>query len=264
MRGTSVVVVGCLAPLTGCHLYQNAARVLVNEPVLYLDEHKLRKDLHKDARHAWAEVCRQYPKRTFTDDFVEGFCDGYVDYLDNGGTAQLPAEPPLRYRRTKFLNPEGHERIRQYFLGFKYGMDVAIATGCRTFMTYPVVLPELPPPVDPNITVLPPPPDTSVPLLPVPRPVTPTPPGGGTEPKVPPKDPDSVKPPDKDKSPAEPISVPIPVPVPETAGPTLPPAGGEPAAEPPRPRPLFPAATPTGPLFDLPPPRPPVWGGPAR
>jgi hypothetical protein len=260
MRGSYVVVVGCLAPLGGCHLFHNAARVVVNEPIQYLDEHHFEKQLRKDARHAWAEVCRQYPKRSFTDDFVEGFCDGYVDYLDNGGTAQLPATPPIRYRRTKFLSPEGHERIRQYFLGFKYGMDVAIDTGCRTFLTYPVLLPEMPPPIDPNITVLPPPPDTSAPLLPLPRPV---PPGGGTDPKSPPKDPDpSGKGGDKDPPPPEPVSVPIPIP--EVTDGAKPPAGVVPPPDPPRPRPSFPAAAPTGPLFDLPPARPPVWDGPAR
>jgi len=269
MRGLYVVAVGCLAPVPGCHLYHNAARVLINEPIQYLDERRLEKQIRKDARHAWAEVCRQYPSRTFTDDFVEGFCDGYTDYLDNGGTGQVPAVPPFRYRREKFLNPEGHERIKQYFLGFKYGMDVAIDTGCRTFMTYPVVLPEMSPPPNPNITVLPPPPDTTAPALPAPRPVTPTPPGGGIDPKIPPKEPDpTVKPGDKDKTPPESISIPIPAAaatvdqvIPPAVLPTERPVGLVTPPEPPKPRPLLPTAT-SGPVFDLPPARPPQWSGP--
>ena len=262
MRGTFVAIIGCLAPLTGCHLYHAAARVIVDEPTLYFDERHLEKQLRNDARLAWAEVCRQYPNRSFTDDFVEGFCDGYTDYLDNGGTAQVPAVPPHRYRRTKFLNPEGHERIRQYFLGFKYGMAVAVDTGCRTFMTYPVVLPEMPPPANPNITVLPSPPDTSVPSLPSPRPVTPTPPGGGTEPKALPKDTDPGKVPDKDKLAPEQVTVPVPVLDAIPDAPAATPPVPVPPTDPPKPRPSAPTVAPAGPVYDLPPPRAPVWDVP--
>jgi hypothetical protein len=228
--------------LAGCHVYENAARTIINEPIVYLDEKRLTHQLRKDARQAWAEVCRQYPKRTFSDDFVDGFVDGYSDYLDNGGTAQMPATPPVRYRRMKFLNPEGQERIRQWYLGFKYGMDVAVDTGCRSFLTYPVVLPEVPSPANPHIRVLPSPPDVSSAIpLPAPRSVSPADPT-----KLPPPSPlpDKDKPaPDKDKEP-DPVIVPIPAPFPRpepaVPSPAVSPGVVLPPADNARPKPLFP------------------------
>ncbi|HEY2783625.1 MAG TPA: hypothetical protein VGJ05_01505 [Fimbriiglobus sp.] len=292
MRWKTVALVACLAPAGGCHIYHNAMRIIVNEPVQYLDDQHLERQLRKDAKHAWAEVCRQYPSRTFTDDFVDGFCDGYSDYLDNGGTAQIPAVPPLRYRRSKFYNPEGRERIKQYFLGFKYGVDVAIDTGCRTFLTVPVVLPETAPPANPNITVLPSPPETSDTPLPAPRPVKDLP--VGPAPKTPSVPPPVVKPPDKGKTEPdkEQPSAPIAIPLPDTTDPNRPainagtgqspPVNPKPATETNKARSLFPISSPsgtepvpplkptagmnepenaptrTGPILDLPPARPPV------
>ncbi len=295
MRWKIVAFVGCLAPAGGCHLYQNAMMNIVNEPVQYLDDQHLERQLRRDAKHAWAEVCRQYPKRTFTDDFVEGFCDGYTDYLDNGGSAQVPAVPPLKYRRSKFYNPEGHERIRQYFLGFKYGMDVAISTGCRTFLTVPVVLPETAPPAEPNITILPSPPDTATVPLPAPRPVSP-PFVGPTDPMNPikPATPElpPMKPGDKDKTPSDQVKIPVPALESKKELPTdhgVPPIGstvptatiaapsgnGVPTPDSSKNRPLFPISVPdpaspilpmagtaagdrAGPILDLPPTRPPL------
>ena len=51
--------------------------------------------------------------------------------LDNGGTTQPPVVPPLRYRRSQYLTPNGHARVRDYLTGFKYGAEVACATGRR-------------------------------------------------------------------------------------------------------------------------------------
>jgi hypothetical protein len=181
MRLKFALLLGGLVPLAGCHLSRNVARNVYNEPAEIRDEVSVEKQLRKEARAAFAEVKRQYARRAFGDDFQDGFIDGYSDYLDNGGKAEMPAVPPLRYRRARFLNPEGHARIRDYFLGFKYGMDVAIATGCRPFFTYPVLMPEpaeLPPL---NITVLPPPPAANAPMprlgapLPLPKADGPTP-----------------------------------------------------------------------------------------
>lgn len=162
MRGKALLIAACVAPLTGCHIARNAYRTISHEPVQFFDDCSVERNLKKDAKLAWAEVCRQYPRRHFHDDFFDGFIDGYTDYLDSGGTAQIPAMPPVKYRRSKYFNPEGHEKIRQYFLGFKYGMDVAIATGCRPFLTVPVLLPEQQPAGHPNISLLPAPPDTDI------------------------------------------------------------------------------------------------------
>ncbi len=135
-----------VAPLTGCLLAQHTARNLLNEPAELHDNKKIARQLRRDAEAMWAEVRGQYPQRAFTADYADGFTDGYVDYLDSGGTAQPPAVPPLKYRRSHYMNVEGHALIRDYFCGFKYGCEVAAASGKRDLITVPILLPE--PPVD--------------------------------------------------------------------------------------------------------------------
>jgi hypothetical protein len=101
------------------------------------------REIRRDAREAWRTVRSQYPNKAFTAEFHDGFVDGYVDYLDRGGDPQPPAVPPPRYTRNKkYFTPEGHVLIRDYFLGFKYGVDVAVATGHRQYLTVPVLIPD--------------------------------------------------------------------------------------------------------------------------
>ncbi len=141
MRWAAILIAGSLASLCGCNLFQTAAHNLVNEPIQYIDEKKLSHRLRGEARAVWAEESQKCPGTTYTIDYVDGFLDGYVDHLDNGGPPQPPAVPPLRYRRSRFLTPEGHALIRDYLTGFKHGAEVAANSGHREFLTVPVVLP---------------------------------------------------------------------------------------------------------------------------
>jgi hypothetical protein len=106
-------------------------------------EDAIQHQIRKDAREAWREVQTQYARRAFTAEFRDGFLDGYIDYLDRGGDAQPPVVPPAKYtRHQKYFTPEGHALLRDYLLGFKYGVDVAVATGQRQYLTVPVLLSE--------------------------------------------------------------------------------------------------------------------------
>src|SRR5207302_3944896 len=120
-----------------CNIAYYAAHNLVNEPKEACDQFSRTHHLRKEAKAAWAEVRKQYPRKAFTAEFREGFIDGYSDYLDRGGMGLPPAVPPKRYTRNDYLTPEGQELIKDYFLGFKYGIDVAIASGQRQFLTVP-------------------------------------------------------------------------------------------------------------------------------
>ena len=146
MRWKALLLAGCAAAFSGCLMAENTARNLFNEPTELLDNKKLSRQLRHESKAAWGEVCRQYPKRTFTVDYADGFTDGFVDHLESGGTAQPPAAPPVKYRRSRYMNVEGHARIQDYFCGFKYGCDVAAASGQRDLITVPILLPE--PPAD--------------------------------------------------------------------------------------------------------------------
>ena len=136
----------CFPPLTGCLMAEHTVRNLFNEPAELRDNKKIVRRLRHDAKQVWNQVCQQYPQQTFSADYVDGFQAGYVDYLDSGGTAQPPAVPPLKYRRSRYMSVEGHAQIRDYFCGFKYGCEVAATSGQRDLITVPILLPE--PPVD--------------------------------------------------------------------------------------------------------------------
>ena len=145
MRWKAFLLAGFLAPLSGCLIARDTARNLLNEPTELIDDKKIAHRLRHDSKVVWGQVCQQYPARTFSRDFVDGFSDGYVDYLESGGTAQPPAVPPIKYRRSRFMSVEGHARIQDYFCGFKYGCDIAAASGKRELITLPILLPEPPP-----------------------------------------------------------------------------------------------------------------------
>ena len=60
-------------------------------------------------------------------------------------TASLPAVPPAKYTRHKnYFTENGQCLVKEYFLGFKYGQEIAIATGQRQLLTVPVLLPQEP------------------------------------------------------------------------------------------------------------------------
>src|SRR4051812_48274557 len=141
MRWKRVACLGCLAPVCGgCLPALHGARDSVAEKLVAPAESAIGHRIHSRARQAWRAVRDQYPRKLFTAEFRDGFLDGYADYLDRGGDAQPPAVPPARYTTNqKYFTPEGHALIRDYFLGFQYGTEVAVATGQRQFLTVPVL-----------------------------------------------------------------------------------------------------------------------------
>lgn len=143
MRWKWVVRAACLAPMFGgCVGVYHPRDDWAAERGANQFEREIRRTIERRAREAWQEVVRQYSRRQFTPEFRDGFLDGYTDYLDRGGDGQPPAAPPPRYTQNKhYYTPEGHVRLRDYLLGFKYGTDVAVASGQRQFLTVPVLVP---------------------------------------------------------------------------------------------------------------------------
>lgn len=233
MRWKRVVWAGWLAPaLGGCHTPgvpggpELPSGALVGHTQAAI-EHRIR----GDAREAWKAVRAEYPRRCFSAEFRDGFLDGYADHLDRGGDGTPPPTPPLRYtRHARYFTPEGHVLLKDYFLGFKYGADVAAATGQRQFLTVPVLVPDgvpAPAPV-PVAEVVTPPAPTPAPApaplpqaVPPPRPVPLPPPAPKSDrPVVPPlsKFPDTAAP-----AVTVPVSVPaVRLPEPPAAVPSLP------------------------------------------
>lgn len=169
MRWKAALCAGLVAPLAGCNLAYYAGHNLTNEVVSRLDECKLDRRLRSEARAAWREVGQQYQVGGRCPEFEDGFQDGYIDYLQHGGVPRPPVVPPLKYRRSKYLSPEGQAQVKEYFQGFQYGAEVAAASGKREYLTVPLLLPAPPPATPLNISrapVLPAPPDAA-PLAPV-------------------------------------------------------------------------------------------------
>jgi hypothetical protein len=143
MRLKTVALAGALGPSAlGCNIAQYTTHTLVNEVHVLTSLHGVEHKLRSEARDVWKEVRAQYPRRAFTAEFRDGFLDGYADYLDRGGNCSVPPVPPAKYtRQKKYFTEEGQCLLKDYLLGFKYGQDIAVATGKRQFLTVPVLVP---------------------------------------------------------------------------------------------------------------------------
>lgn len=133
-----------LAPLLGggCTLYSAALHNLHNEPSLYHNQIKLRHNLKSQAKETWKDYAAAHPGECFSKFFEDGFEDGFADYLDNGGSGEPPAMPPLRYRqRNKFLTPAGFSALEDYFSGFRLGARIAMDSGLRDTLVAPILVP---------------------------------------------------------------------------------------------------------------------------
>ncbi len=191
MGWKSVAWAGCLLPvLAGCGAVHNLTTGTRSAPTRSAFEY----DPRTGAGTAWAAVRAQHPQRAFSDEFRDGFQAGYVDHLDRGGDARPPADYA---RHKKYLTPERDGLVRDYYLGFQYGIDVAASGGRQagSGAARPPVMPAAPLPAprpvpgggktgDPKKKGSDDPPPLSVPPLPKPElpviePFNPDLPGGG-------------------------------------------------------------------------------------
>ena len=154
-----ILILVCLTSLSGCSLQRTAAHNLGYEHHLRHGDNSLEREIRADAHAALRQLCGKHAHQSFTAEYELGFSDGYFDFLDRGGPVQPPTLPPASLRKKKYLTAEGQAKIRDYFLGFQYGGQIAESTGRREFLTVPIVLSVAPvsPPL--NITVLPSPPE---------------------------------------------------------------------------------------------------------
>jgi hypothetical protein len=137
MRWTSVAWACCLLPaFTGCNtmsrvMHGASGAGVTNEVGRATDD-----DARRGAQTAWESVRTRHTQRAFSDEFRDGFVDGYADFLARGGDSQAPAVPPVPYERyKKYFGRDGHALVRDYYLGFNYGSEVAVTTGHRPALT---------------------------------------------------------------------------------------------------------------------------------
>ncbi len=192
---------GCLSsrPSAPDSFLVQASRNAVQSPIRDLDEAEFIKFLRKQAEKAWSqleEAC-QARGREFSPAYHNGFVQGFVDYVEAGGTGEPPYLPPFRYRLTHWRNAEGNATIDDWYAGFRHGAAVAKESGLRQFNIIPLPAPAIP--IDPSTTT---PPDLGKPAstarstgqgspwdqpgkLPPPRPIPPaTAPTTAPEPRI--------------------------------------------------------------------------------
>ncbi len=191
-RVVGVLLLGALN--SGCSLGGIAARNLCNEANLFQDTCTEKIQLGRLANQTWEIVRSQSPPCHYSEDYACGFKDGFMDFVDAGGTGEPPPLPPKRYQRLRFQTPQGWKAAEDWYAGFRHGAAVARDSGCRLLVALPGPMPypsafgahpafapdgTAPPPPPPATTPGGAPPDAppaappadSTPVLPAPRPL---------------------------------------------------------------------------------------------
>ncbi|HEX5270349.1 MAG TPA: hypothetical protein VFW33_07680 [Gemmataceae bacterium] len=121
----------------GCSLVAQGTSTAVYRTRSWLDDcAERRRDRHW-AEAAWKVVRRDGPAANYSADYAEGFKDGFVQYLYEGGTGEPPALPPRSYRALAYQTPQGYQAIEDWFAGYRHGAAVAEQHGYRNWVTGP-------------------------------------------------------------------------------------------------------------------------------
>lgn len=159
-------LLGLCALASGCSLVTSAARNVIVETRLCLDDLAEHNRNRKWAQAAWNQVCCESGE-VAGKDYEHGFKDGFLDYLEGGGNGEPPTLPPKRYWQSCYQTPQGRQAVQDWFSGFRHGAAVAREDGYRDLVTLPCSVHR--PRPGPNGT---PPPQPAPEELPAPRPVT--------------------------------------------------------------------------------------------
>ncbi|MCA9214002.1 MAG: hypothetical protein KDB27_13110 [Planctomycetales bacterium] len=137
----------CVAS-AGCRLTDNVLRTTVVEPLQYsreVYERIARKRFIEMAQCALDQAISverasldNYECDPFSPDYQSGFIDGYVDYLEAGGTGEPPMLPPRRYWKASYQSAGGHQSAEEWFEGYRHGAETARASNHRLLVTVPL------------------------------------------------------------------------------------------------------------------------------
>jgi len=138
----------------GCSFFRYGAENVVNDPYNAAQDVAFRHRMRKFAREAWQEICKTDGKR-HSKAYIEGFEDGFVDFIDADGTGDPPGAAPAHLRRQLLHSENGQLIIEDWFAGFRHGVQVARASGLREKYVMPIPLPPKPPqdPMPPHVVV---------------------------------------------------------------------------------------------------------------
>lgn len=152
----------------GCSPIANFTRTIILEPIHFCETGDKVIEWTRDrklANAAWDQYAACNGGQAFSEDFADGFRDGYQDYLFAGGTGMPPPLPPRRYWKPKYETPRGYQAVEEWFAGFRQGAAAAQGSGLRQYITVSSSVPAL------NGPHFPPAPPTGVEIGPEPLPV---------------------------------------------------------------------------------------------
>ncbi|MFM7148591.1 MAG: hypothetical protein ACKO23_01995 [Gemmataceae bacterium] len=92
----------------------------------------------QEALRAWKAIRKSDPSKQYSIDYADGFKEGFIDYLDAGGTGEPPLYPPFRYRKSSKASPEMIQGIQDWYAGFRHGSRVAKESGIRSLLVLPM------------------------------------------------------------------------------------------------------------------------------
>jgi hypothetical protein len=129
----------CALCLAGCGPIIYTVKTSICQPIEYCnryvncEEDRRNRALAETALAAYWGNCGA----TLSEDFANGFKDGYATYLFKGGTGNPPALPPRCYWQAQYENTHGHAAIQDWFDGYRAGTAVAMKSGYRNLVTIP-------------------------------------------------------------------------------------------------------------------------------
>jgi hypothetical protein len=124
---------GCLV-FVGCSVYENAARTLWCEPLVFSttrDDCRSRQRYDQLASEAWNSLASADPKLACSAAYESGFTYGFADFMYAGGSGEPPPVPPRRFWNLDYRTPTGHQAVEDWFAGFRHGVAVVREHGYR-------------------------------------------------------------------------------------------------------------------------------------
>ena len=174
-RRSPLWLVSLLVLGPGCTLCHDAASLAVFKVRESMEDFSESVRNRKWAEGAWEDLQGANPDVAFSEDYAQGFKDGFAHYLFRGGNGEPPPLPPRHYRKLSYQTPQGYQAIEDWFAGFRHGASMARQNGYRQWITGPSPLrcPE-PAPALPAVAPSPVAPEpSSRETLPTPMPVPP-------------------------------------------------------------------------------------------
>jgi hypothetical protein len=134
----ALLLLGLSIVSSGCALMEDATR---NAYVALSTPYEVHREIARNRRWAEAAWLMAGGQEPHSEDYAQGFKDGFVEYLYRGGDGEPPLVAPLHYRHARYQTPLGYQAIQDWFAGYRQGAAAAKASGARQWITGPSSLP---------------------------------------------------------------------------------------------------------------------------